>query len=163
LIEIDASILVDMRTRKGKGMADTPNAVSQPEPLVYACSGASNLGQLTNEIAIRLDREGLAEVSCAEAVGIEAGAPYAAATSGRPVVAVSGCSLACASRLLVEHGVTVTSAIQLENRGVLKAKHVSVDAADAARIYDEVVAELGPAIERLTKKGDRYETVPASH
>ncbi len=123
-------------------MVETPALDAQPEPLVYACSGASNLGQLTNEIAIRLDRSGLAEMSCAEAVGIEAGAPYAAALSGRPVVAISGCPLACASRLLVEHGVTVTSAFQLENRGVLKAKHVSVDAASGERIYDQVVSEL---------------------
>jgi len=111
-------------------MVETPAADAQPEPLVHACSGASNLGQLTNEIAIRLDRNGLAEMSCAEAL------------SGRPVVAISGCSLACASRLLVEHGVTVTSAFQLENRGVLKAKHVSVDAASGERIYDEVVSGL---------------------
>src|SRR5664280_224015 len=123
-------------------MVETPALDAQPEPLVYACSGASNLGQLTNEIAIRLDRSGLAEMSCAEAVGIEAGAPYAAALSGRPVVAISGCPLACASRLLVEHGVTVTSAFQLENRGVLKAKHIAVDAASGERIYDQVVSEL---------------------
>ena len=67
-------------------MTDTAAVDSQPEALVYACSGASNLGQLTNEIAIRLDRAGLAEMSCAEAAGIEAGAPYAAARSGRPIV-----------------------------------------------------------------------------
>jgi uncharacterized metal-binding protein len=44
-------------------MNDVPAADSQSEPLVYACSGASNLGQLTNEIAIRLDQAGLAEMS----------------------------------------------------------------------------------------------------
>ncbi len=119
---------------------------AQLEPLVYACSGASNLGQLTNEIAVRLDREGLAEMSCAEAVGIEARSPYEAALSGRPVVAVSGCPLACTSRLLAEHGVAVTRSIQLENRGVLKAKHVSVGVEEGERIYEEVVSELGSVL-----------------
>lgn len=113
-----------------------------PEPLVYACSGASNLGQLSNEVAIRLDRAGLAEMSCAEAVGIEADPPYAAARSGRPVIAISGCPLACAKRLLTEHGVEVTHSVQLENRGVLKAKHVSVGAEESERIYGEVLREL---------------------
>ena len=127
-------------------MTDTPTVDSQPEALVYACSGASNLGQLTNEIAIRLDRAGLAEMSCAEAVGIEAGQPYAAARSGRPVVAISGCPLACADRLLAEHGVAVASSIQLENRGVLKAKHVSVGGQDSERIYGEVASELSPVL-----------------
>jgi Uncharacterized conserved protein len=127
----------------------TDTATADPaksEPLVYACSGASNLGQLTSEIAIRLDRAGLAEMSCAEAVGIEAGAPYAAALSGRPLIAISGCPLACADRLLAEHGVTVASSIQLEKRGVLKAKHVSVEGQDNERIYDEVVSELSPVL-----------------
>ncbi len=127
----------------------TDTAAANPvrtEPLVYACSGASNLGQLTNEIAVRLDRDGLAEMSCAEAVGIEAEPPYAAALSGRPVIAVSGCPLACASRLLTEHGVTVTHSIQLENRGVLKTKHVSVGREDGEKIYDEIVSELGPVL-----------------
>jgi uncharacterized metal-binding protein len=124
-------------------VSQTPAVDVQPETLVYACSGASNLGQLTNEIAIRLDRDGLAEMSCAEAVGIEAGPPYAAALSGRPVVAISGCPLACADRLLAEHGVKVTRSVQLENRGVLKAKHVSVAPEESERIYEEVVSELG--------------------
>ncbi|HEY5160521.1 MAG TPA: putative zinc-binding protein [Gaiellaceae bacterium] len=127
-------------------MNDVPAADSQSEPLVYACSGASNLGQLSNEIAIRLDQAGLAEMSCAEAVGIEAGPPYASALSGRSVIAVSGCPLACASRLLAEHGVAVTSSIQLENRGVMKAKHVLVEAGESERIYDEVVSELDPVL-----------------
>ena len=119
---------------------------SAPPALVYACSGASNLGQLTNEIAIRLDRAGLAEMSCAEAIGIEASPPYAAALSGQPVITISGCPLACADRLLAGHGVEVTHSIQLENRGVQKAKHVSVGAEESERIYEEVVRELGPTL-----------------
>ncbi|MGD0166423.1 MAG: putative zinc-binding protein [Gaiellaceae bacterium] len=129
-------------------MTETPALDSPPEALVYACSGASNLGQLANEIAIRLDRAGLAEMSCAEAVGIEAGPPYAAALSGRPVVAISGCPLACADRLLGEHGVEVTRSIQLENRGVVKDKHVSVAAEESERIFNEVEGELGVALNR---------------
>lgn len=121
-------------------------AAAGARALVYSCSGASNLGQLTNEIAIRLDRAGVAEMSCAEAVGIEAGAPYDAARSGRPVIAISGCPLACAERLLAEHGVEITRAVQLVNRGVLKAKHVSVAIADAERIYTEVADELAGAL-----------------
>jgi uncharacterized metal-binding protein len=128
-------------------VTDTPAAdPAKSEPLVYACSGASNLGQLSNEIAIRLHRAGLAEMSCAEAVGIETGPPYATALSGRPVVAVSGCPLACARRLLDEHGVAVTSSIQLENRGVPKAKHTDVAGDDSERIYEEVVNELNPVL-----------------
>ncbi|MGZ4399391.1 MAG: putative zinc-binding protein [Gaiellaceae bacterium] len=113
-------------------------------PLVFACSGASNLGQLANEIAVRLDRGRLAEMSCAEAVGIEADPPFAAARSGRPVVAISGCPLSCADRLLEQHGVPVSRSVSLVDRGVPKAKHASVAPPDAERIFREVLDELEP-------------------
>ena len=32
-----------------------------PHPLVYSCSGCSNVAQLANTLAVRLDRAGLAE------------------------------------------------------------------------------------------------------
>jgi uncharacterized metal-binding protein len=58
--------------------------------------------------------------------------------------------LACADRLLAEHGVTVTSSIQLENRGILKAKHEAVARDDSERIYEEIMDELVPVLASTT-------------
>jgi uncharacterized metal-binding protein len=33
-------------------------------PLVYSCSGCSNIAQLANQVAIELDRDHIAEMSC---------------------------------------------------------------------------------------------------
>ena len=33
-------------------------------PIIYSCSGCSNVAQLANTLAVRLDRAGLAEMSC---------------------------------------------------------------------------------------------------
>ena len=33
-------------------------------PLIYSCSGCSNIAQLANSVAIELDREIKAEMSC---------------------------------------------------------------------------------------------------
>ena len=38
-------------------------------PLVYSCSGCSSAAQLANHVALQLDREGLAEMSCIAGVG----------------------------------------------------------------------------------------------
>lgn len=38
-------------------------------PLVYSCSGCSNNAQLANQVAIELDREHTAEMSCIAGVG----------------------------------------------------------------------------------------------
>ncbi len=33
-------------------------------PLVYSCSGCSNVAQLANDIAVKLNSDGIAEMSC---------------------------------------------------------------------------------------------------
>ena len=47
------------------------NAPTAPadKPLVYACSGCSNVAQLANQLAVELDRAGRAQMSCISGVG----------------------------------------------------------------------------------------------
>ena len=44
-------------------------ASRQSRPLVYSCSGCSDVAQLANEVAVRLDHAGHAEMSCIAGVG----------------------------------------------------------------------------------------------
>jgi uncharacterized metal-binding protein len=123
-----------------------------PDPaakvIVYACSGASNLGQLANEIALRLDRLGLAELACLTEVGAEDdGAP---GSSTRPVLAISGCTSGCCAAMLARHGIEPARSIVLAERGVAKAKHVLVDDEGKERVFGQVLAELAPFLEERT-------------
>jgi len=112
--------------------------------IVYACSGASNLGQLANEIALRLDRLGLAELACATEVGAQDGGGQ---LSGKPVLAISGCTSGCCSVMLKQHGVDVSRSVILAERGIAKAKHVLVDGESSERVFGQVLAELAPFLE----------------
>ncbi len=38
-------------------------------PLIYSCFGCSNIAQLANQVAIELDREQIAEISCIAGIG----------------------------------------------------------------------------------------------
>jgi uncharacterized metal-binding protein len=64
-------------------------------PLVYSCSGCSNVAQLANSLALRLDRACLAEMSCIAGVGGHVPALVNKAKSGRLIVALDGCPLHC--------------------------------------------------------------------
>src|SRR3972149_266596 len=66
-------------------------------PIDYSCAGCSRAAQMTNYLAQRFDREGLAEMSCIAGVGGNAGNVARVARCGRPILALDGCSLACAS------------------------------------------------------------------
>ena len=124
---------------------ETTTPDSAPEVLVYACSGASNLGQLANEIALRLDRLGLAELACLTEVGVgDGGAPD---SNKRPVLAISGCTSGCCAVMLARHGIRATRSIVLAERGVAKAKHVLVDGEGKERVFGQVLAELAPFLD----------------
>ncbi len=115
-------------------------------PLVYACSGCSSAAQMANHLAVRLDREGVAEMSCIAGVG-GAVKPLlrlatAAALTGRRIVAIDGCPLACCVAALARAGVAPTRHVQLWRAGVRKLAHVDYDIHEAQTLLAALRAEL---------------------
>jgi len=115
-------------------------------PLVYSCSGCSSAAQLANHLALRLDRDGVAEMSCIAGIGgnVRSLVQRArdAAFSGRPIVAIDGCILACAKSCLAERGVTAVDHVMLAEAGVAKKYHADFDAAQAAQVYPLLVERI---------------------
>ncbi|RUO36395.1 putative zinc-binding protein [Aliidiomarina sanyensis] len=93
------------------------------KPLVYACSGCSNVAQLANDIALRLTRDGVAEMSCIAGVGGHVRPLVKTARSGRPIIALDGCPLACVKHSLAQVGVEPTWHIELSRLGLKKRDH----------------------------------------
>jgi uncharacterized metal-binding protein len=89
-------------------------------PLVYSCSGCSNVAQLANTLALRLDRAGLAEMSCIAGVGGGIPALVNKAKSGRPILALDGCQLHCVRGCLQQHGINADVHLTLNQYGVRK-------------------------------------------
>ncbi|HBZ2116300.1 TPA: zinc-binding protein [Klebsiella pneumoniae] len=84
------------------------NVHSKSLPLIYSCSGCSSAAQMANYIAIQLDRRGDAEMSCIAGVGGNVKSLVRIAISGRPIIAIDGCSLQCVRSCLAKHYVTPT-------------------------------------------------------
>lgn len=108
-------------------------------PLVYSCSGCSSAAQLANNLAVRLDREGLAEMSCIAGVGGDVKSLLRKATSGRPIVVLDGCALHCARNCLQRHGVTPRLHLDLSGYGVKKRDHEDASVAETWRVWLDVV------------------------
>ena len=92
-------------------------------PLVYACSGCSSVAQLANDLAVALDRQGEAEMSCISGVGGGVPVLVRLARSGRPILALDGCALACVSACLNNVGVTPDTHLVLNQMGAKKRLH----------------------------------------
>ena len=113
-----------------------------PRPLVYSCSGCSSAAQLANHVAVRLDRSGVAEMSCIAGVGGDVASLVKTAHSGRPIIALDGCALVCVKSSLERHGITATRHYQLQQYGVRKRQHEDFDPAQAQQVLDQVVSDL---------------------
>lgn len=110
--------------------------------LVYSCSGSSNVAQLANYVAVRLDRLGIAEMSCIAGVGGDVRALVKKATAGRPVIAIDGCPLGCCEAVLAAKGVEPVHVVRLHELGLRKRQHVDFDEAERERVFSLVLAEL---------------------
>lgn len=115
-------------------------------PLVYACSGCSSVAQLANACAVRLDREGLAEMSCVSGVGGGVASLVKLAQSGRPILALDGCALACVAACLGKVGVNADRHLVLNRVGAKKRFHADANAAESEQVWQVVQGELGELI-----------------
>lgn len=113
-----------------------------PLPLVYACSGCSSAAQLANHVAVQLDRQGVAEMSCIAGVGGDVPHLLKIAQSGRPIVALDGCPLVCVASCLSRHGLHAQQHYQLHQHGVKKRQHADFDPAQAQAVLAQVRADL---------------------
>ncbi len=110
-------------------------------PLVYSCSGCSSAAQAANYIALKLDREGEAEMSCISGVGGNVPHLVNIARSGRPILALDGCVLAGTLHCLAERGLSAHYHLQLQVHGVKKRHHDAFDQAQADQIAAEAVVQ----------------------
>ena len=116
------------------------------KPLVYSCSGCSSAAQMANHLAIKLDRLGKAEMSCIAGVGGNVKALVKTAKSGRKIIAIDGCPLACVKACLSNHDITPDQHFELSGYAVKKQKGVDFDLAEADAILQQIQANLLPNI-----------------
>lgn len=113
-------------------------------PLVYACSGCSSAAQTANALAIRLDRHSVAEMSCIAGVGGDIPRFVQEARSGRVIIALDGCPIACARMTLARHGVAPAHHYDLSRFNVKREKDKDPDLDVVRRIEKSIRKEHCP-------------------
>ena len=104
-------------------MSDDQNnkeSQKQEKPIVYSCSGCSNLAQMAHNIALNLDGDGIAEMSCVSGVVGKVGPILDLANSGRPIIAIDGCALSCTKACLDTSGLSADYYYQISDLGFEK-------------------------------------------
>ena len=129
-------------------------ATRQSRPLVYSCSGCSDVAQLANEVAVRLDHSGRVEMSCIAGVGGGVPGLVRTARSGRPIVAIDGCQMHCVQHCLDNVGVDMTEHVKLYEMGYRKRRGQRYSEEAITQVCDDVsriIARLPLQAEALTE------------
>lgn len=119
-------------------------------PLVYSCSGCSQVAQLANRIAVTLDRRQHVQMSCIAGVGGQVKPLLKLARSGRPILAIDGCALSCAKHSLANIGVQPSHHLQLADYGLKKKCAEEYSDEVAEQLVQEINQTILPQLIPLT-------------
>jgi len=106
--------------------------------MILACSGGSNVGQLSNQAAVELTREGFGQMFCLAAIGAHLPKFVNYAQKVSSMVAIDGCSMGCIRAILEHAGVPLQSYVVLTELGIEKNMNSNLEKADIERVKQAV-------------------------
>jgi uncharacterized metal-binding protein len=110
---------------------------------VLACSGGSNVGQITNEVAKRLTIAGDAEFLCLAGVGGHVPGMVLSVRGGDKVLALDGCVIACARTCLEAADIADFEHVCVTDLGIEKRPGFEMHNADLERVLACCREKLG--------------------
>ena len=102
--------------------------------MLLACSGGSNVGQISNDAAKALDQLGAGRMYCLIGVGAQLPSFVDAAKSAQVVVAIDGCNVACAKKALENAGITPQVYTVVTDLGIEKGHHFNYTREEVAKV-----------------------------
>jgi len=97
------------------------------EVLLFPCSGGSNCGQIANQVAVQLAVGDVGKMYCLAGIGAHESVMLDTTRAARRVVAIDGCSVACAKKTIEHAGITVTDWVCVTEEGVDKSHSLLLD------------------------------------
>jgi uncharacterized metal-binding protein len=115
--------------------------------MVFACSGASDVGGVTDQAARKLSREKTASMSCIAAVAAEIPDIMKKVQAADQIIALDGCDHECAAAILRKGGIDTFAHVRLKELGLEKGK---------TPVTEETIAKAAcAAAEALERQAER--------
>ncbi|MBC8873832.1 MAG: putative zinc-binding protein [Planctomycetes bacterium] len=109
--------------------------------LVFACSGAADVGHITDLAARKINSQGAGKIFCLAGIGGRVSGIMETTKSAAKVLAIDGCPLDCARNTLEQAGFTEFEHLRITDLGMEKGK---------TPVTDERVAQVaGEGLARL--------------
>jgi uncharacterized metal-binding protein len=108
--------------------------------MILACSGGSNVGQLSNQAAVELTQEGFGKMFCLAGIGGQLSGFVQSARDVPEMVVIDGCSVGCAKACLDQAEVPVGNYLVLTDLGIEKNKDFNLRRDEIDRVKQAVKA-----------------------
>ena len=92
------------------------------DTLIFACSGAADVGAISDSAARKLTREGMGKMFCLAGVGGRVDPIMEKTKAASTILAIDGCGLDCVKYTLEQAGITQYKQIRLTDMGMAKGR-----------------------------------------
>lgn len=90
--------------------------------LIFACSGAADVGEIADKAARKLNRDGVGRMFCMAGIGGRISGILKTSEAAESILAIDGCPLNCVKSSLEQAGFSDFKHLQLANLGLEKCK-----------------------------------------
>ncbi len=101
---------------------DTKCQCAAAPKLIFACSGAADVGEISDSAARRLTKEGRGKMYCLAGVGGRVPDILVNVRAAQKVLAIDGCPTECARQTLLQAGFSGFEHLQLKALGLEKGQ-----------------------------------------
>jgi uncharacterized metal-binding protein len=106
--------------------------------MILTCSGASNVGQLSNRAAVELTQEGFGKMFCLAGIGGHLSGFVQSAKDVPQMVAIDGCEVGCAKAVLEHVEIPSRNYLVITGLGIEKNKDFNLKADDIQSVKDAI-------------------------
>ncbi|MBP7654772.1 putative zinc-binding protein [Candidatus Dependentiae bacterium] len=110
--------------------------------LIMACSGGSNVGQVSNNVMIELDKAGKGSAYCLAGVGGDLSG-FIQSTKSAKTILIDGCPVGCAKAVFKRHNLSADKYFVITDLGIEKNHN-----------FEKLSEETKIAFEKIVKKLD---------
>ena len=114
--------------------------------IIYACAGASDIGELSYKVAKKMSKDGCGKMTCLSGLGAHLDGYIDAAKGADETIVIDGCPVGCAKKIFEHLGLKPTS-LTLTDFGFVKGQ-TELNDETINRAYSLIKEKIGGCSEK---------------